>query len=357
MGNGSSSEEIISDNNIKPLLIPNQSDARQLVDNIISDQSYTELMQNGQVIRDCSMVGGPCCSRTDLPVVMQTGGCADTDVSCEGASVWLQSNRPSDYIPNAIWQGINYSAYEYRTDVGRTDECFTDPLGITNRRGKICILSGISSTENKGACCAGAINDSKVCGGWCPGNTTECRESGELTQYCSTDSNIVSTNCQQFCSNPNDRATWCDNAAIEYCRTKPTDAAGSDFCACINSELDGVISRPSCFDSRCNTVGYQTFNQINAAQDCGSICFQAVNCIGANTCNITENEFSQNCPVSDFPTNGETEETETNGDNLGTILIIIAVVVVLIIIIGIVAFFLTRRTPSEEIDIEVVEEL
>lgn len=181
------------------------------------------------------------------------------------------------------------------------------------------------------ACCLDRVPSSerpRKCGtAYVPGNGTCSAPGGEVDKYCRTGNNIVSQECQAYCSGveggwcsealetycndgenlvndpvckrvcPTDdiesRASWCDRSATAYCSVNST----ADYCSCFNPD---ETLPPVCFNSTCTSSGYKIGSDL-VLQNCSAFCEQASECIINGTCEINEEQYLRHCPLP-YPT-------------------------------------------------------
>lgn len=144
--------------------------------------------------------------------------------------------------------------------------------------------------DNKLGCCTGVYNDPQACAPtWCPGNLDVCSE--ELRDFCGQEQNVASAQvCVDFCSLAENKV-YCDQPMSQYCAPTESNNRQTPICSCIASQTP----RPSCFDATCTQTGYQTASMLADAQNCGQFCQQIINCLQVGTCNVSGNNFTENC--------------------------------------------------------------
>lgn len=160
-----------------------------------------------------------------------------------------------------------------------------------------CIKTGWDD-RNIIDCCnnrKSGINDCNPA--WVPGSQV-CANS--IQSFCSANNgaNITTNDCRLTCSTSPSASTkaWCDLASQQYCSGKSPDV---EYCGCINSKLGPFL----CFDANC-AIGksYQTSNITAQLATCKATgCVQVINCISTGSCDISKNQFEQNCPNDTYP--------------------------------------------------------
>lgn len=143
-------------------------------------------------------------------------------------------------------------------------------------------------TQYKVDCCNNSGTPDKCQQFWGGSNTGAC--SNVMSNFCNS-GNLGSNNtCKTWCiAHPGQ----CDNAAIAYCRSNPSDP----FCACLNSPLKA----PSCFDKNCMNGGYRTQAMMELTNHCPTIveCNQNVTIDKNSYNNIVSNLNMQQTCVAD----------------------------------------------------------
>lgn len=248
--------------------------------NQLNGQSYTIPCRECNLNTAFCTAGNPCPNQLkDIPYTVTMGGCGNSAPGCGCIAQY-----------DEVW-----NRYTGSSNLATGNPC------SPGFHATYCTLLQ-PATQHILDCCFGnvaASDEARFCGGlYC--NST-CRESEVVKNYCSKCDNILTAGCQIYCpvGNPDDRASWCDDAMQNFCRTS-VFAVGQDVCGCYNSPLNGLPNLPQgspfCFDPICVVNGYKTKAGQALAENCKTtICTVAVECVNAGTCSIIDNEVTQVC--------------------------------------------------------------
>ncbi len=185
------------------------------------------------------------------------------------------------------------------------------------------------------------LTEGSNCYKWCRENPSFCK--ANLQIRCNKDQIFTDPACQSFCSDTNksgvqQNATWCTNSKAEYCNNPKH--TGTDECitwclrnhgmcdqgmqAYCNQEINKdrpecacLVSKarfnPSCVDSKCSSVGYQTSSMYDAAHGgCKIIdCSQKTEMSNFRAAGEIKllNSYSQKCGIDTNTTVTNTEKT------------------------------------------------
>lgn len=285
------------------LQAPRQLTPNQLCD-VLNRSGFSYPLPCGSCSFNDTCAGKAGCPAANVPVTYQISGCMiGPPTSCKDVNP----------VEGEVWTNVHRQFNELTGN-----SC----ANVVNVGAAYCYLSKPSPAYALD-CCLNRVspeNQPRQCGGQYCRKT--CENLDIVREYCSKCENFLSPGCQIYCpvGDPNNRASWCDQAAEDFC----SSIFGFDLpvCRCFNSPLlnqGPPAPPPVCFDPVCSTQGYKTRAMLDLPS-CPTFCQQVISCVDVGNCTIANNVLTQVCgsppiPIPPGPNPSPNPSPDGNGTN------------------------------------------